>query len=717
MATPYVEAAPTMHALNVAMRVMVQDIAESDATALRSPQAAGSLLRRIQSNIRSDRVAQAAGAPVPPQTFAEIARHEEDVAHTLLFEDDMDGEVLGAGRDGPRSSMSRHYALATLQFCFMFSGVSEHSPIPIPVELRWSRLAIGCMYTLHVTAADVAKRMYAYKTVSARESMRILFSNASILLFRDCPRGSTRTFSGRDADGEESVVVHNPPYTRLDIRGASEDADAIMVSRNAWLRCAWSVFVQLAHAREKRRDIPIETAPEEVRGQLADQEITRPDVEAFIGALKRRMQSAALFRVHNESRGRSRAVYAANIRQTVSMIGAYTMALACDIMHEAMRSVELAGEPESHFLSDPHEQRLFYHTRSDRDPERCAWWWPLWRGDADRSKARIEDLVGRNPYPKIYAEDARHTHSIRGTRTAGIALPKRHWRTHDAQDSAAATLAESELGRRMIALSNALAEVHATAGDARLDEVALARVTRAAKQRADALSGELSRAFASIQQMETERTAPDYHSRAMADAAISEWPGDNLWIQQTPSDPRSVYAPLEQGGDGGIDLGRAGGEPGRQTSHCVELDMLRSDVRMAQALLRSAEHVVAVKYGNARTPATGGTRRATVDDADDPESRLVAIGRADIGDRVEAPPDPEGEAAVPVPSVEDSIPESIPSPQRPPPDAAESEFSAPPGATSTDVAPPSSSSSGGVGMPFSASSSFRSPAASSSSAR
>jgi hypothetical protein len=535
--------------------------------------------------------------------FKDLTVSEDLFMYEMLFGDTQKTDRIWSARQ--TGFLAAEYARLILHFGKVFT-----EPNPGQVRYQGSLIGVGsglilsnaCLETLKVTAAIVAKRMLNEKILTARDQMRILFSVASIVAFRDVPRGSMHVFRA-DKVEDISITIADVPYTRNAITGGNTQADASMVSRNAWLRTAWSVFVQIAYTREKTRDMPKEEyTSQEERSRLTDGQITRSGCIAVADALAKRIHSREIMTIITETRGKNRLSYAAAVRQYISMYSAIVMGVVCDVMHEAMRKTELAGEPVRSSLVQDGESGLFYHSLSFRDPEKCVWWWPLWRGSVDRSRATREDALTTVPSIRVYSEDARHAHSFRGSRTASTSMPIRHWRPHDAQDTAATSNKESNLGMDVVLLTREIGTVQALSRDQNVDDETLEATIEKLRPLADKVALGISSSERMVRKIQRTASTPDFHSRAMAEASLEKWPGDDKWTQERPRDPRTGYVPIRKSPDGGIDVIRQSSDSRKnQRSACVELDTLRSDSRVAKAALRSAEQILRCYYEEARS--------------------------------------------------------------------------------------------------------------------
>lgn len=484
------------------------------------------------------------------------------------------------------------------------------------------------MDVLRATAASVMARALHMRYASARNTMRTVFSMCKTILFRDCPRGVAFCHSvvnAKDPKRLANLLLANPPFTRAHVNDSDTDVDAIATARNAWLSSAWSLFVSMTHGSEKEKDLYMNARVTKLHLSDAEsQQLHSRTVRSHVVAnLAAHLVSETLMRFddindianaqqqqqqqQHKKNHKQRAQYLNDIeaiKANISDAGAMHLALFAYFAYEAIRNVERADRlfiPASTATSSTADAAVM--SWSMPDFELLPWLWPMWRGGLDRPRGTKFNALSTKPTSAVYREDARHIHQFRNTRSTLVRLPKQYWRPHDAQDTAAATSADSELAFATYAASYAVGIVNAIAADGSMSDQSVDEANVKVLHAGDRLARSIALHAAHLRTLIESSAAPTFHQRAMVEASIDEWPGDSQWTLASPNIPdKSAYALLSLDGDGLINAEESGMKRESQFELCRRIDVLQSDILVAKKVLRAAESTVGgAHYREART--------------------------------------------------------------------------------------------------------------------
>ena len=383
----------------------------------------------------------------------------------------------------------------------------------------------------------------------------------------------------------------NTPFTKYMLYEQKKDAneqEMIFLGRNVFLRSAWSLFVTLMYSHKKRAIFP----ESEVQITIDNTYLAYSEILKYYFIKHRELNNPAL-QIEKPQRMTAEKV----LNEYQNVLGAISFAMSCFYIYL--------------FMFD--HDRLFQGNNENFVFD--AWLWPAFRHDLQRNRFDPTELAKINIFnTSVIAEDAKHLHSFRATRTFSTAMPWRMWNYNDPQDSSAIVKSESLLGLVILDISSLFGRYDSYLRDFSKSESVIKELKNRLFIKILDLKKILNEQISNYLEIQGNSDIPEFADRVNA-TTFEEWslvPDGNRnqrWIKSSHENQtlflridERVFQNMSQISNNAIDMNLIQYDASlkTQTRKMVALDMLKSDILIGQSLLRYFEQMYQKFFVEAR---------------------------------------------------------------------------------------------------------------------
>ena len=361
------------------------------------------------------------------------------------------------------------------------------------------------------------------------------------------------------------------------------------IARNVWLRKAWSLLISIIYSHEKKKTYfeDIEREGDDLQhnsfeiGQLLTCYINTVQYYSKIDQKYEKTKKPSVFvleKIKNE--------YESNI-------GIMNFVLYCYFFYNAIMDM---GDENEHENYDAHHKITH-----------AAFLWSKYRADLEQCEISKGLKYGIDVlHFKSIFEDSKHLHSFRSTRTFGNALPKRHFKYYDPQDSAAVCKEENRLGIAIMDLCATYGKYESLNSDLSITQDAVENMKILVNSKTQSLRSILKIYINMYHDIEKNGDVPTFEQRYqffdLSHDDNFEINYDNSllkWIMIDTDDPKGVMVRINEKQileSNVIHVENFDDKKEVQVKKMVNFDLIKMDIKIAQSVLRFMEQLFNAYY-------------------------------------------------------------------------------------------------------------------------
>ena len=403
----------------------------------------------------------------------------------------------------------------------------------------------------------INKKMNSF-LVTERFIIRTIFSIVKLVLFPNLNTAFTK-------------------YMLYEIKKDVNTDELTFLGRNMFLRNAWSMYISLMYSFKKKK-IHVDS---DVQITIEDTYFMYSELLKYFFAKQKELSDPSL-QIEKPQRMMAEKM----LLEYQNNIGVISFAMTCFYIYMFMFDHDQLFQGNSdNFLFD-------------------AWLWPPFRQDLQRNTFDQEELRKINIFnSSIIAEDAKHLHSFRGSRTFGTSMPWRMWNYNDPQDSSAVFRKKSLLGKVIVDTGSLFGRYDSYLRDYQTPEDLLKRLKDLLYIKILDLKKILNEEISKYLEIQRNGDIPEFSDRVNAttfeDLSL-ETGGktDQRWVKSTKENQtiflkidEKILQNQDQVANNQMDLVQFDSSIKSQITKMTMLDMLKSDIEIGQSQLRYFEQM------------------------------------------------------------------------------------------------------------------------------
>lgn len=362
----------------------------------------------------------------------------------------------------------------------------------------------------------------------------------------------------------------------------ARDFEIEFLGRNVWLRQVWSLFVSVVYTETKLQIYP----KKEGEGK-----ITYKDLLTAYSATVSYYDSQIMNRKDKiEKLYKGRPILSKIVNEYENVISVMNMALYC------FKFFAIIKQGRDYDV---------YHKITH-----AAWFFPRYRGDIEQCEIseNLKTTINALNWKSLY-EDSKHLHSFRATRTFGTPLPEKYWRAYDPQDVAACIKSDSLLQQVCINVANHFGLYESCNADLLQSQEKVNQLKELLYIKVSGLKKLIASERERYLKFVSNGDIPDFDSRIKIFELMendTEKTVENLkWVKINMDNPKSVFLRLDQDivdeqTSSNISLIKYDKTNKIQIRKMIALDQLKTDIKIAQSLLRYFEQMFDAYFVEAR---------------------------------------------------------------------------------------------------------------------
>jgi len=363
----------------------------------------------------------------------------------------------------------------------------------------------------------------------------------------------------------------------------SRDFEMEFLGRNVWLRQAWSLFLSVVYTESKLKIYPKKDGGEgkiTYKDLLLSYQATTAYFDANI--VSRRDKIEKMYK--------SKTILSKIVNEYENVIGVMNMVLYCFKIYMIFKQ---------------NQDYDVYHRITH-----AAWMWPRFRADIEQCEIseNLKTTINALNWKSLY-EDSKHLHSFRATRTFATPLPEKYWRAYDPQDVAASVRSDSILNQTCMKVADCFGLYESYNADLLIPQEKVNNMRELLYIKVSELRKLVASEKERYIKFSSNDDIPDFDSRRKIFELMENDNDDTVnnlkWIKINMDNPKSVFIKLdhdvvESQVSENIKLIKYDKINKMQIKRMIAIDQLKTDIKVAQSLLRYFEQLFDAYFVEAR---------------------------------------------------------------------------------------------------------------------
>lgn len=363
----------------------------------------------------------------------------------------------------------------------------------------------------------------------------------------------------------------------------TRDFEMEFMGRNVWLRQAWSLFLSVVYTESKLKIYPKKDGGEgkvTYKDLLLAYQATTAYFDANIVSKRDKI----------EKMYKSKTILAKIVNEYENIIGVMNMALYCFKIYTIFKQ--------------NHDYDIYHRITH------ASWLWPRYRADIEQCEIseNLKTTINALNWKTLY-EDSKHLHSFRATRTFATPLPDKYWKAYDPQDVAACVRSDSILSQTCMKVADCFGLYESYNADLLKPQEKVNDMRELLYIKVSELKKLVASEKERYLKFVSNGDIPDFDSRRkifeLMENDNDETVNHLKWIKINMDNPKSVFIKLdhdvvESQVSEDIKLTKYDKINKTQVKRMIAIDQLKTDIKVAQSLLRYFEQLFDTYFVEAR---------------------------------------------------------------------------------------------------------------------
>jgi len=363
----------------------------------------------------------------------------------------------------------------------------------------------------------------------------------------------------------------------------TRDFEMEFLGRNVWLRQAWSLLLSVLYTESKLKIYP--------KKNDGEGKITYKDLLLSYQATVAYFDANIMTRRDKiEKMYKSKTILAKIVNEYENIIGVMNMVLYCYKIYTIFKH--------------NHEYDIYHRITH------AAWLWPRYRADIEQCEISesLKTTINALNWKSLY-EDSKHLHSFRATRTFATPLPEKYWRAYDPQDVSACVQSDSVLMQTCIKVADCFGLYESYNADLIKSQDKVNSMRELLYIKVSGLKKLVASEKERYIKFMSNGDIPDFDSRRKIFELMENDNDDTVnhlkWIKINMDNPKSVFIKLdhdvvENQVSESVKLVKYDKTNKIQIKKMIAIDQLKTDIKIAQSLLRYFEQLFDAYFVEAR---------------------------------------------------------------------------------------------------------------------
>jgi hypothetical protein len=416
-------------------------------------------------------------------------------------------------------------------------------------------------YVIQVVNRMLIVKKLKTHTISGRYIMRCVFFVVKMMIFPNIDTPET--------------------YMQLPEPIKGKEFELKFLGRNAWLRQAWSLFESIVKYEEK---MIAYSETKNVDNALSVQELILAQNALTDYFSENFLHDPETFKASSMS---STSKKASEYR---SVIGINNCVLYCYDIYSLV----------TRYMKGQNMYRIGYDKYYQIT--HAPWLWQKYRADLEQTEITEKTLttIDFMDYNSLY-DDSKHLHSFRASRTFGVRLPEKYFKMYDGQDIAAVVRSDTELGNVCLDVSTQFGIYDAYNADLSKTQQEVNDMKDILYVKMTDLRNKIAESIINYNNIKSIDDIPDFQSRSviydLSTDDTEETANTTKWVKLDQDDPFGLLIKKDdQEKEKSIRLSQIDTNLKKQIRKAVYIDVLKSDIQIAQSLLRYLEQLYGKYY-------------------------------------------------------------------------------------------------------------------------